>query len=124
MKTCKYCNEQKPISEFRKHKEKDYIYPYCKGCGVYMAKRSMYGGTIQQIMKLKKKENCAICNIYIEEEKHRMIDHDHSGPFIRDILCSRCNTSLGVIETLQVPLNEYLKYIRKHKKVNERIKID
>lgn len=42
---------------------------------------------------------CAICRVRPKEGKYLFIDHDHFTDKVRGLLCHKCNTRLGAIES-------------------------
>ena len=67
----------------------------------------LYGITHTQKIELWEAQDkkCAICGSSIETIEKAHLDHDHTSKKIRGILCTRCNTGLGLfhdnIEYLQ-----------------------
>lgn len=61
-------------------------------------------------MILKQNNKCLICKTSLESIK-KCIDHDHLTLRIRGILCSRCNTSLGLLKENITTLKNMIKYI-------------
>lgn len=66
---------------------------------------------------------CACCGMK-ETRKHRSgsiqqlsVDHDHKNGKIRGLLCSSCNTSLGLIKENINTLKEMINYLEKHKEI-------
>lgn len=124
MKVCSDCGETKPYSEYNKHQGKPDGYQYsCRGCRAsynrqhyienrqkYLdsAKRNrgprytMHGLSDEEYAELVSSLGnvCAICT----EREATVIDHDHMccpGKFgcsfcVRGIICSRCNSALGL----------------------------
>lgn len=59
-----------------------------------------YGITIEQYEQLlfEQKECCAICNKKQVNDTRRLdIDHNHITGKVRGLLCSKCNTALGLL---------------------------
>ena len=57
--------------------------------------RRKYGITLEEVNELHTKQQglCAIC-----QKKDRLaLDHDHSTGKVRELLCYRCNLSLGLV---------------------------
>ena len=107
-RTCKTCNETKPVAEFYKRKS-GYYESSCRLCKTnlsYVANIGRYGITAEQYEALLTKQNqvCAIC--HKSDTKRLSIDHDHAccpgstscGKCVRGLLCSRCNSVLGMVE--------------------------
>lgn len=61
--------------------------------------KSTYGITLEDYDVLLRSQNsvCAICS---KKEKTKLlaIDHNHTTGVIRGLLCSKCNTALGLVE--------------------------
>lgn len=55
---------------------------------------------------------CFICGEKQNGNKELSVDHDHVTGKIRSLLCSRCNTFVGYIETNPDLLPKILKYIK------------
>lgn len=56
---------------------------------------------------------CAICGLKPGEQKRRLnVDHDHETGEVRGILCSRCNSGLGVFGDNEEGLLKALEYLR------------
>lgn len=71
-----------------------------------------YGITINDynLMFTNQKGCCAICNIHQSKLKRPLdVDHDHTTGEIRGLLCSKCNTGIGLfndnIELLSLSIN-------------------
>jgi hypothetical protein len=59
---------------------------------------------------------CAICNIHQNELNTKLhIDHCHNTNKIRGLLCSNCNTSLGLMKDDTFRLEKAIKYLLKNK---------
>lgn len=124
MKTCPAgkigCGIKKDFSEFAKCKgNKDGYMQYCKPCrskykkqqyliqtdGVvnrrwYSSKSSGYVLSIADYNKILIKQNgkCAICAATQgRKDTSLYVDHDHATGTIRGLLCSKCNTAIGML---------------------------
>lgn len=61
---------------------------------------------------LKQKYRCAIClEIY-----DLVVDHDHETGVVRELLCSLCNSALGMLKDNPVNAERAAEYLRKHGK--------
>lgn len=65
-------------------------------------------------MLIKQGGRCAICGTNQFNGKGPQVDHDHSTGKIRDILCSKCNTALGLVGENVLTIKAMLEYVRRH----------
>jgi hypothetical protein len=86
-----------------------------------VALRRQYGITLQEYNELSAFQGhaCAMCGIDEESNgKKFTVDHDHTTNEVRGLLCSRCNSALGILgDTLQDAANAY--YYLKNTPYNE-----
>lgn len=75
-----------------------------------------YGISLDDYNKLKEKQNnkCACCN----EEKFLVVDHCHTNGNVRELLCNRCNTVVGLCEESVDIVLHIREYIEKWTKQN------
>lgn len=57
---------------------------------------------------------CAICKQPCNTGRQLAIDHNHQTNQIRDLLCYRCNTVLGLINEDEDLLIEIIEYLKRH----------
>lgn len=99
---------------------------YCKECAVLVGhSRNLkrYGLTVDTYIDLEKEQNgiCAICKNPESKKRRLSVDHDHSccpgtdscGKCIRGLLCSNCNTTLGLVKDSVETLKSAIKYLEK-----------
>ena len=118
---CKTCQVDHPYDEFKCNK---HGVPNTHHCSKSVNKRRTRKGDLQKDYNLKQKygisledfnlmkqsqnNSCKICR----KDKPLIVDHCHETGKIRGLLCSRCNSSIGLvdenIETLESAI-EYLK---------------
>lgn len=63
--------------------------------------KRMYGITLEEYRDMKAIQNnsCAICHTHQDELAYPLnVDHDHSTEEIRGLLCSFCNTMIGIFD--------------------------
>lgn len=71
-----------------------------------------FGLTIEQYNEMYESQNgcCAICKRHQSTINRTLcVDHDHDTNKIRRLLCSKCNTNLGIYEENKELFEEYLK---------------
>lgn len=76
-----------------------------------------YGLTIKKWKRLLAKQGgaCCICHETSKPGKPRLaIDHDHKTGKVRGLLCSRCNTALGLLRDSAEIVQAAANYLRHH----------
>ena len=133
MKICTECSETKPFDDF--HKGKHYADGYrskCKQCmSNYYKKRNKnpeqkikqrewsykrrYGISIEEYNQLSESQNhaCKICGSIDSRRgnKFLMVDHNHETGEVRGLLCSRCNSAIGLLEDNISHLQSAINYL-------------
>jgi hypothetical protein len=73
--------------------------------------RNKYGITLSRLehMTMQQEKKCAIC----KREKELVVDHNHKTNKVRELLCSKCNTALGLFEDSVDLLLSAMTYIEK-----------
>jgi hypothetical protein len=82
-----------------------------------------FGITLEQYAVMFAKQNglCAICKrpetalAHKQKPKNLSIDHDHATDKVRELLCSTCNTVLGMSKEDILILEAAISYLKKHK---------
>lgn len=138
MKTCTKCKVTKSKTEFYSHKHtKDKLASLCKSCykeneinwkinnpEAYKEScrrrnlKKKFGITLEEYetMYTAQHGKCACCG----EEKQNtginglVVDHDHTTGKVRKLLCSSCNTALGLLKEDKNIINNLLKYVEDH----------
>lgn len=126
---CKICRLNKNINDFNNHKNypsgKSYI---CKNCSNKKRNdrrlRRVYGISQQEYDLLfeKQKGKCAICEnpeTTVDPRNHKIrklsVDHSHNKESkIRELLCQKCNVTLGNVNDNITLLEKMISYLRKH----------
>jgi len=117
MQHCSKCGIEKPFSEFYKNKNKPRR--DCKVChekSKMKSKVGAYGLTLIEYnqMFVKQKNCCAICNKEFASKKGTHIDHCHKTNKVRALLCSSCNTAIGLLKESPENLKSALRYIKRY----------
>lgn len=79
--------------------------------------RVKYGMTVAQYNELREKQNCACAICHRPEEfcsKAKLhVDHCHETNIIRGLLCSNCNTALGLAGDNPTTLRQLAAYLER-----------
>lgn len=130
MKECNTCGLEKPLSEY--HRDAGIKCGYrgkCSKCRdthrkkVYDKKdnrgwwlKSTYGITIEDYDHMLEEQNncCAICYTHVSTQiKNLHVDHCHTSGEVRGLLCSKCNTGLGMYNDDVEILKSAIRYLEK-----------
>ena len=151
MKTCRKCKKEKPTSEFFKEKGGlGGLRSACKSCRQleyeawkakvlkdpdYIDKNrkrvrlrnlwKKHGVTEEKYnsMFVLQEGKCAICGTHQKElSKALCVDHSHITGEIRGLLCTCCNTSLGLLKEDVVLLQAMQEYIHQYSKPKPKAK--
>lgn len=116
MRICTACKRRKSPSKFPKASARGKLHAECKVCHaarmakhksdhpdiyratLHRARLRKYGLTDKEFKLLIYFQNgmCGICGSYLGDKLH--IDHDAISGLIRGLLCSRCNTAIGLLK--------------------------
>ena len=127
---CRKCHELKPLREFYWEADKGRHRYRCKNCHLDQSKQRWQrtGGRNQRLANLKNKfgltedqydellatqgGGCAICGrTPAEMGKTLPVDHCHANGHVRGILCSSCNTGIGMFGDDVERLRSAIKYL-------------
>lgn len=77
--------------------------------------KTKYGITLEKYESMVEAQNglCAVCNT---KPSHRRLDVDHShiSGKLRKLLCSNCNTALGLLKEDKERITKLLQYLEEH----------
>ncbi len=142
---CKICKKELPLTRFTSSwYKRDQIHRYRKECKDCFNKgqrkrhkdnprswektrrtcylRWRFGITQEDYNEMFSRQNgvCAICGqpeTAMRKGKliHLAIDHDHKTGTVRELLCSKCNKALGLLDEDEDRCRSMVAYIQKHK---------
>jgi len=77
-------------------------------------KLAIFGLTVSEYEEILKTQNglCAICKKKQNAEKSLAVDHNHKTGNVRGLLCSNCNTALGLFKDSIVNLESAIIYLK------------
>jgi len=115
--SCSVCGANKPESEFyvkdRSTGRKDST---CKACRIIKQRERTLGVTQETYLELLTKQGgrCGICQkrLYSKRYKAFAVDHDHSTGKIRGLLCTQCNTGLGLFKDDPIALSRAIEWTK------------
>jgi len=135
LKVCCICKEEKALTEFSiRRRSRDGLLECCKACNAERARRyraanpsafrdyslqAKYGisEADYRLILEAQQGGCAIChgppngNPHSSGKIHFHVDHDHETGEVRSLLCSKCNTALGLLDEDQARIRQMLVYL-------------
>lgn len=127
VKECQKCKVVQSVDNFNKRsKSKDGLQAWCKSCMKLAQRKTMssasararsrtrarlrkYGISAEELAQLEtaRKGRCDICG----KSRKLVIDHDHKTGKVRGMLCSPCNTALGLFRDKPKIMRRAAKYV-------------
>lgn len=120
-KVCRLCGVEKPISEFYFRKDSGHYRSECKECFSKLSSFRDTGWTPEKYEEAYIKQNgrCAICGCKLNSSRYTRFagDHDHRTGKLRGLLCTNCNTALGLFKDSIERLEMAKRYLIEHSSV-------
>lgn len=129
VKKCARCLKSKQVDHFHNDKNtKDGLNCRCIFCAQIFFRNNRdtydeklrkrchkYGITLKKYKKMEKEQGhrCALCNREEYQVLGLCIDHDHVTKVVRGLLCSRCNTGLGMLGDSLESLRSVVAYLER-----------
>lgn len=124
-KVCRLCGVEKPISEFYFRKDSGHYRSECKECLKKISTFRNTGWTPEKYEEAYIKQNgkCAICGCKLNSSRYTRFagDHDHKTGKLRGLLCTNCNTALGLFKDSIERLEMAKEYLIKHSSIHKDI---
>ena len=120
MKVCRICGVEKPLEKFYFRKDAKKHRTECKACIKDMRREAITGCTREQYDELfeQQKGCCFICGVHNSKLTNGLAaDHCHKSNKVRKLLCSNCNTALGLVKDSPEILNKMVKYLNLHEDI-------
>jgi len=109
---CTRCEIVKPLSEYYKNKT-----GYRRECKLCVREKQLinkYGVDLKWYTKKLKEQGNVCYGCRLPSDKTLVVDHNHSTGEARGLLCSNCNTALGLIKEDKQILHNLTTYIDKY----------
>ena len=107
------CEEpRKQKKSFSGKDETESTYRYCEYHNPIMKRTGRYNVDKYEVERLISKTNCDLCGRHFDvKKKEPKIDHCHTTGVVRGVLCSSCNTGLGLLGDNKESLIKALHYL-------------
>lgn len=117
-KKCRLCGIEKPLSEFYKRSDSGHYRSECKDCIKTLSRFRQTGWTPEAYEKafIEQDGKCAICGCTLNSSRYTQFagDHDHKTGKLRGLLCTNCNTALGLMKDSPIRLMNAVDYLNKY----------
>lgn len=117
-KECRLCKKVKPLEEFYYRKDSKTYRSECKDCvkARERLKKTGWSPTEYETTWYQQEGKCAICGCELGTSRYTKpaADHDHKTGKLRGILCTQCNTALGLMKDSPYRLESAIHYLEKH----------
>lgn len=114
-KQCRLCHTEKPLSEYYYRKDSHTYRSECKECTNESHRYKKLGvcNTRYEEMLTSQKGCCAICKSKLNSSRYTKfaVDHCHTTGVVRGLLCTCCNTALGLMKDSKVRLEAAIAYL-------------
>lgn len=97
IRRCFRCREWVRLEDFSADQSRESGRSHsCKACTSLASTASRYGLGAKALRVMLREANgrCALCK---RESKKLVVDHDHASGAVRGLLCSACNTGMGLL---------------------------
>ena len=113
---CSSCETLKPASEFYKKDRLGRLDGTCKSCRIIAQRQKTLGITEAEYREFYRRQSgkCGICQrrLYSKRYKRFAVDHCHKTGRIRGLLCTNCNTAIGLLRDCPVTLQRAIEWLK------------
>lgn len=117
-KVCRVCGKPKPLSDYYFRKDSNSYRTECKKCALEKARLRTTGWSPEEYERqwCIQEGKCAICGCTLNSSRYTKAsaDHDHKTGKLRGILCSNCNTAIGLMKENPYRLECAIRYLEGH----------
>jgi len=115
---CLRCKKTKPLTDYYKRKDTKGYRRVCKECVKEQALLRNFGVDYKWYTQKLEDQNdsCDICKQPLEHKVNDKfcVDHNHSTGEVRGLLCSNCNTAIGLLKENLENLDNAKEYLNKY----------
>ena len=115
-KKCRLCEEVKPVTEFYYRKDSKSYRSECYECTITKQRLRNTGASAEDYEKfyVKQKGMCKICGVKMGRTRYNRlaVDHCHKSGKLRGLLCSNCNTAIGLMKDSTIRLEKAIEYLK------------
>lgn len=116
LKSCNRCNKHKQPSDFYKKDLSGRLDSTCKSCRIVTQRERVLGVSDTEYWRMYHLQDgrCGICEsrLYSKRYKRFAVDHCHSTGKIRGLLCTNCNTALGLMKDDPSALSRAIEWVK------------
>ncbi len=100
---CRVCKTDKPETDYyHKDRKKQHLSTECKRCQLNHQREKTFGVSSAEywVMYHTQDGRCGICRKRLRSDRYKAfcVDHCHSTGKIRGLLCTNCNTAVGLLK--------------------------
>lgn len=115
LKKCRICGVEKPVDAYYWRKDAKQHRTECKVCTSDHMTLRRVGITFNEMLMLEIRAggHCECCGSKLNSSRYtRMaIDHDHVTKKVRGLLCTNCNTAIGLMKDSPLRLRQAAAYL-------------
>lgn len=120
-KECKLCRTGKPLNEYYYRKDTNTYRNECKECMIERNRVRSLGVTNLDYEKMfiEQQGLCGICKCKLNSSRYTRfaVDHNHKTGDVRGLLCTNCNTGIGLLKDNIIVLNNAIKYLQSNEDI-------
>ena len=116
--TCRLCGIERPEDDFYIRSDSGKRRKECKACMIERHRYQRLGVCNARYSEILVQQNgaCAICHSKLNSTRYTKlaVDHDHISGIVRGLLCTNCNTAIGLMKDSPERLRSAADYLSRH----------
>jgi len=119
-RVCRTCEVEKPLNKdhFYWRSDNKKFRSECKECTKEVQIKNKFGIDYIEYHKMLKSQGyrCEICRSRLESSRYTKfaVDHNHKTGQVRGLLCTSCNTAIGLMKESPERFLSAIKYLQRH----------